>query len=185
MPLWKKAMVYLGLADDEDYGEYAEYEDPEQPLYGQSRPGNGPPAAPVSPYGPDSSGGVRTLPRDEPFMATLPPDPAPPSSAVKTLPPQSPQRLHILTPTDYSEGAKEIGDRLKDKTLVIMNLSRVDRNMAKRLLDFAAGLTYGLSGRIQKVGDGVFLLTPTGMEIAADEKRRLRETGLLFEDLDR
>jgi cell division inhibitor SepF len=182
-------MVYLGLADDEEYAEYAEYEEPEHPQYGQQYgqyrgPHGGYPPDPNT-YGPDSVG-VRALPRDESSFVAVPPDPSPSiSSAVRTLPAQSPQRLHIVAPSDFNEGAKEMGDRFKARAPVIMNLSLVDKHVAKRLLDFASGLTYGLSGRMQKVGEGVFLLTPPGVEVSAEEKRRLRETGILFDGLDR
>jgi cell division inhibitor SepF len=49
--------------------------------------------------------------------------------------------------------------------------------VAKRLIDFAAGLTFGLDGRIQRVAEKVFLLTPRNVEVSAEERRRLQERG--------
>jgi cell division inhibitor SepF len=172
-------MVFFGLADDEEYADYAEYEESD-PRYGVGTYG----AQAVHAYDSRGNAVVHALPRDDSGLL-LPPEPAPvTSSAVRTLPSQPSQRLNLLAPTDFTQGAKEIGDRFKAQSPVIMNLAHVDKQVAKRLLDFASGLAYGLSGRMQKVGEGVFLLVPAGMEISAEEKRRLRETGVLFDGFD-
>ena len=186
--MWKRAMVYLGLADDEEYADYGEYDDvaqnappPQNPAYAQ-QPGYGQPApAYSSTYGPEASP-VRMIPRDEPAPAPAP-EPAPfMSSAVRTIP-QPSARLHVVNPASFNE-AREIADRFKARAPVILNLGTTDRDSARRLLDFASGLTYALSGRIKKVGEGVFLLTPSGVEVSAEDKRRLRETGMFFDDLE-
>lgn len=192
--LWKRAMVYLGLADDEEYGDYADYDEQES----RGMPESPSPARGYSPGPPPATfqnpepGTVRMLGRDQPaHPGPYPSQPDPPmpvpaysgSSAVKTLPPTQPAaRLHVCTPADFNAGAKEVGDRFKAKAPVIMVLTNADRQMARRLLDFASGLTYGLSGQIKPLSEGVFLLTPAGVEVSAEEKRRLRETGILFDD---
>jgi cell division inhibitor SepF len=51
-------------------------------------------------------------------------------------------------------------------------------DLAKRLLDFASGLTYGLDGGLQKVSDKVFMLTPHNVDVSDADRRRLRDTGL-------
>src|SRR2546426_12276829 len=98
--MWKRAMVYLGLADDEEYADYGEYDDvaqnappPQNPAYAQ-QPGYGQPApAYSSTYGPEP-GPVRMIPRDEPAPIIAAPEPTPfPSSAVRTIP-QPSARLH-------------------------------------------------------------------------------------------
>ncbi|MEA2685786.1 MAG: cell division inhibitor SepF, partial [Actinomycetota bacterium] len=50
--------------------------------------------------------------------------------------------------------------------------------LCRRLIDFASGVTYGLGGQMEKAADQVFLLTPTNVEVSAEEKRRLQERGL-------
>ena len=82
-----------------------------------------------------------------------------------------------MAPTGFND-AKEIGDRLKSSQPVILNLQGVDRELCRRLIDFASGVTYGLGGQMEKVADQVFLLTPTNVEVSAEEKRRLQERGL-------
>jgi cell division inhibitor SepF len=184
-------MVYLGLADDEEYADY-DYDDGDSHGSGLGpAPQHQPQAAnqgyQQQAYGQDAP--VRMVPRDEmagggPNLVAPPPDPAPfHSSAVRTIPAQPSNRLHVMNPASFNE-AREIADRVKGKAPVIMNLARTDKDTARRLLDFASGLTYALSGKIRKVADGVFLLTPSGVEVSAEDKRRLRETGMLFPDLD-
>ena len=196
--VWKRAMVYLGLADDEEYADYGDYDDvapvaqPGAQAAGYPGAAQPYPAAQPQPayppaggqyqgsYGPEASP-VRMIPRDEPLPVQ--PEPTPfSSSAVRTIP-QPSARLHVMTPTSFNE-AREIGERFKARAPVIINLAETERKTARRLLDFASGLTYALSGKIRPIGEGVFLLTPSGVEVSAEDKRRLRETGMLFDDLD-
>jgi cell division inhibitor SepF len=98
------------------------------------------------------------------------------------LPAQPSQKVHLIVPDEFVGGAKEVGDRFKAQSPVILNLAGCDRVVARRLLDYASGLTYGLSGNIKKVGDAVFLLTPKGVEVSAEDKRRYRDTGLFLDE---
>jgi cell division inhibitor SepF len=86
-------------------------------------------------------------------------------------------RVHVVAPSGFND-AQEIGDKLKNNQPVIVNLQVVDRDLARRLIDFASGLAYGLGGQMERVADQVFLLTPTNVEVSAEEKRRLQERGL-------
>ena len=61
---------------------------------------------------------------------------------------------------------------------MIVNLQGVDRELSRRLIDFSSGLTYGLGGAMERVAEQVFLLTPSTVEVSAEEKRRLQERGL-------
>ncbi len=63
-------------------------------------------------------------------------------------------------------------------TPVIVNLQNVERDLSRRLIDFASGLCYGLGGTMEKVANQVYLLTPSNVEISAEERRRLQERGL-------
>ena len=77
-------------------------------------------------------------------------------------------RITTIHPRTYNE-AKNIGEWFRDQVPVIMNLSDMDDADAKRLVDFAAGLVFGLHGTIERVTSKVFLLSPSHVEIAADE----------------
>jgi cell division inhibitor SepF len=89
---------------------------------------------------------------------------------------QPPQRITTLHPRTYNE-AKTIGLQFRGGTPVIMNLSEMDDSDAKRLVDFAAGLTFGLHGSIERVTPKVFLLSPHNMTVTAADKQRIVEGG--------
>jgi cell division inhibitor SepF len=88
----------------------------------------------------------------------------------------APQRITTLHPRTYNE-AKTIGLQFRAGTPVIMNLSEMDDSDAKRLVDFAAGLTFGLHGSIERVTPKVFLLSPHNMTVTAADKQRIVEGG--------
>ena len=74
---------------------------------------------------------------------------------------------------------REANDKLKASQPVIVNLQSSDADLRRRLIDFASGLTYGVGGAMERVAKEVFLLTPSNVEISAEEKRRLQERGLM------
>jgi cell division inhibitor SepF len=155
-------------------------------------------------YEPEPTG-VRTLPRDEGFASQprgVEPRMVEPramggggmgntggmgSSGAVTVQPRpsvvrpfsQPQaaKVHITVPVGFND-AQEIGDKLKDNQPVIVNLQGIDRDLSRRLIDFSSGLTYGLGGAMERVAEQVFLLTPSNVEVSAEEKRRLQERGL-------
>jgi len=86
-------------------------------------------------------------------------------------------KMHIVEPKSYSE-AQAIADKFKQGTPVIMNMSMTSPDLAKRLLDFASGLTYGLDGGLQKVSDKVFMLTPANVDVSAGDFRRFADKGM-------
>ena len=98
-------------------------------------------------------------------------------AVVRPITPVQSAKVHVVAPSGFPD-AKEIGDKLKSSQPVIVNLQTVDRDLTRRIIDFASGLAYGLGGQMEKVADQVFLLTPTNVEVSADEKRRLQERGL-------
>ncbi len=103
----------------------------------------------------------------EPVAVVAEPTPAPA--------PQ-PYRITTLHPRTYNE-ARVIGERFRDGMPVIMNLSEMDDSDAKRLVDFAAGLSFGLRGSIERVTAKVFLLSPQNVDVTAEDKARIREGG--------
>ena len=149
--LWKKTMVSLGLADGEE--EFDETFD--------DAPRRETPS-------------VRTLgaverQRDDRHPAGR--------ASLRSVPQSPPRQVHVVEPRRYDE-VQDLADRFKSGVPVILNMKMTDERNAAKILQFASGLAYGLNGRIQRVGDGVFLLTPFNMEVSADEKRRLAEHGL-------
>ena len=79
-------------------------------------------------------------------------------------------RITTLHPRTYNE-ARTVGESFRDGTPVIMNLSEMDDNDAKRLVDFAAGLVFATRGTIERVTNKVFLLSPPNVTVAAEDKR--------------
>jgi cell division inhibitor SepF len=80
--------------------------------------------------------------------------------------------ITALHPRTYNE-ARTIGEAFRANTPVIMNLSEMEDADAKRLVDFAAGLTFGLHGRIERVTAKVFLLSPHNVTVTAQDKARI------------
>ena len=81
-------------------------------------------------------------------------------------------QITALHPRTYNE-ARNIGEHFRQNTPVIMNLSEMDDADAKRLVDFAAGLTFGLHGRIERVTAKVFLLSPHNVSVTAQDKAKI------------
>ncbi len=73
-------------------------------------------------------------------------------------------RLIFQSPESYNE-VKSIVDDIKDRNPVILNLERVEREQAKKIIDFISGAVYGLNGNVQKIGKDVFLFTPSNVTV--------------------
>lgn len=123
-----------------------------------------------------SAGGTATsgsagLAMSEPVV----PAPAPAPVAAPEPKPQG-YRITTVHPASYNE-ARTIGERFRDGMPVIMNLTDMEHADAKRLVDFAIGLTFGLHGSIERVTAKVFLLSPQDVDVTAEDKARIREGG--------
>ena len=158
---WKKTLAFLGLVEDYD-DEYAEY--PEE------APARTPATAAAGRGEPSN---VRRI--DTPRPGDAPADGVQRSAGVAVRA-MSSAKVHVTNPTTFND-VEEVGERFRNGIPVIMNLAGASEAVAKRLLDFASGLIYGLEGRIERVGDRVFLLTPLGVEVSSEERRRLGERG--------
>jgi cell division inhibitor SepF len=88
------------------------------------------------------------------------------------------QRYQITTlhPTNYRE-ARTIGEHFRDGVPVIINLTEMEEADARRLVDFAAGLAFGLRGTIERVTNRVFLLSPANVQVTAEDKAKIAEGG--------
>jgi cell division inhibitor SepF len=178
MSVFRTAMVWLGLVDDDEYDAQEDqyYLDEE---YEDAAPAPAPAPARVAPArAAQSEGSPVTVfrgrhTREEPEA----PIPASrPTSAVKAIPMPT-TRVHVMDPRGFND-AQEVGDRLKNGQPVILNLQGVDRDLQRRLIDFSSGLAYALSGTMSKAADQVFLLTPSNVEVSDEEKERLQARGL-------
>jgi cell division inhibitor SepF len=85
-------------------------------------------------------------------------------------------QITTLHPTTYRE-ARTIGEHFRDGVPVIINLTEMDEGDARRLVDFAAGLAFGLRGTIERVTNRVFLLSPANVQVTAEDKAKIAEGG--------
>lgn len=163
MGVGRRAMVYLGLAEeDEGYvdDDYEAEEPPRERYARRSEPREleTAPARRVSEPRPISR--IAEAPR---VVAAPGPEPGP-------------YKITTLQPSSYNE-ARQIGEAFRDGIPVIMNLTDMADGDAKRLVDFAAGLIFGLRGSIEKVTNKVFLLSPSNIEVSAEDKARIAGGG--------
>ncbi|MBO4206962.1 cell division protein SepF [Micromonospora echinofusca] len=103
---------------------------------------------------------------------------APQAQVRERVLPEEEQRYQITTlhPTTYRE-ARTIGEHFRDGVPVIINLTEMDEADARRLVDFAAGLAFGLRGTIERVTNRVFLLSPANVQVTAEDKAKIAEGG--------
>jgi cell division inhibitor SepF len=85
-------------------------------------------------------------------------------------------RVHLVIPKSFND-AQQVADKFKQSIPVVLNLQSSDTDLAKRLIDFASGLTYALDGGMQRIAHKVFMLTPRNVQISAEEKAELIEKG--------
>ena len=94
-------------------------------------------------------------------------------SPVRSLPVAS-AKPHVVAPASFTD-AQEVADEFKRNVPVIVNLQGVERDLMRRIIDFSSGLCYGLSGQMERVANHVYLLTPSDVEVAPEERRRWRD----------
>lgn len=169
--LWHRTLVYFGLADEVD-----EYDDDTLT------------SAPDTESTYRDRAGVRKIERssrrrqtadfDEIFAEDQYSRPQRSASVrpLASVAEQIPVRVHLVVPKNFND-AQVIADKFKGDIPVILNLQTSETELAKRLIDFASGLTYALDGGMQRVADKVFMLTPKNVEVSAEERQRLLEKG--------
>lgn len=87
-------------------------------------------------------------------------------------------KVVIIKPNDYDEAAN-ICDNLRNRKIVVVNTTALEPKIAQRLLDFIGGACYALSGELQQVEKGVFILSPSNVEVSNDLKNELSSRGIL------
>ncbi|QZY57140.1 cell division protein SepF [Crassaminicella profunda] len=86
-------------------------------------------------------------------------------------------KVVVYEPVEFEEVPK-IVDNLKNRKPVIMNLEKLEPELAKKIFDFANGAVYALDGSIQKVSKGIFILAPSNVDIAGNINEELKNTAL-------
>jgi cell division inhibitor SepF len=148
--VWKKTLNYLGLVEDEeDFVD--ELPEAEPAPVRRMRP------QAVRDTSADAQGVVRTIASPRAMGANT-------------------SAIHKSEPKRFNE-AREVADRFKEGTAVIMNLQGTEDSIARRLVDFASGLVYGLDGKIELVANRVYLLTPANVEVSAEEREKIAGGG--------
>jgi len=168
--LWQKALLYLGLVDEEAIEQE--------------------PATPVETAAVQSQ--VRTVANTSDGVLgrrVEPPAGRVPMSAadrmvtggsatggvrqVKSVDAQ----CEIVEAANFSD-AKLLADRIRERVPVVLNLRATDPDMVRRLVDFASGLTYALDGSMRKISEGIIMVLPPRVLLGREEKRRLADLGL-------
>lgn len=167
----KRAAAWLGLVTDDRYSEFDDQPSQDEPTAGvptqtgrsedskvthleTKRPVSVPSAASVQPNGSTAT------------ATAVAPSPAPRPSEMS--------RIITVHPRTYNE-ARTIGEHFRDGVPVIMNLTEMEDADAKRLVDFAAGLIFGVRGSIDRVTSRVFLLSPPNVNVTAEDKERIAD----------
>jgi cell division inhibitor SepF len=163
-----KALTYLGLKDIDDDELYDEYDEEPRPYRSAHTVYPDAAVEPAAEARVSPASTVRPVPNEDTGRQAI----------VRPLIPRSATaRVHVVAPSVFGE-AQEIGDLIKQNSPVIVNLQLSDRDLARRMIDFCSGLTYALGGAMEKVADQVFLLTPSNVEVSAEERLRLQQRGL-------
>ncbi|MGB4590148.1 MAG: cell division protein SepF [Clostridiaceae bacterium] len=88
------------------------------------------------------------------------------------------QKVNIIKPSTFDE-APQICDSLKENKIVVVNTTGLEPRTAQRLLDFIAGATYALGGDLQEVEHGVYVLSPSMVEVTRELKEDTTAKGFL------
>lgn len=182
--LFSKALVYLGLVDEDQIdAEAAEI------AYGGQEPAYSQPRA-VEPL----TEARRVEPPPTARAATRPQSRVEPpdyGESRRVEPPLSAQMVRpveiqsdILVVEDFSD-ARMLADRVRDRVPVVLDMRQTDPDLVRRVVDFSSGLIYALDGLMRRVGTGLVLVLPPRVTLSRDEKRRLSTLGAYeLDDID-
>ena len=160
---WDRMLVYFGIAE-EAYEEDDAWAD-EQPAGRAQRRSS---RAVADEY--DDEPAPRARPAAQRRAA------APAASGRTRSPSQHVAGVGVVPPRTFND-AQQIADQFKRGNPVIVNLQTTDAELAKRIIDFGSGLTYGLDGSMQRIADKVFLLTPPDVDVSAEDRAAMVESG--------
>ncbi|QKS16596.1 cell division protein SepF [Curtobacterium sp. Csp2] len=167
----KKTMVYLGLADEELYED-----EQQQPVPAQARQQAAPAPTAVPAAAPVQEAPVAAAPAAAPAEpkththqrgAQVTPLRRAHTTAQKATPVQEMNEILTVHPREYKD-AQSIAESFRDGIPVIINLSQMTESDARRMIDFASGLSLGLYGKIERVTNKVFLLSPAHVAVSGE-----------------
>lgn len=179
-----KALEYLGLKEFDEDEFYDDEDFEEEPMPRRTRRSfatdrepklAADPVAPATPSLRITGNPLRPVPLEDsspsPIAQTSVVRPIAVASNLNTQP-----VVHIVTPQQF-DSAQEIATAVKGNKCVIVNLLGADKDLTRRLVDFCAGLTMGVEGKLERVTEQVFLLSPSNVTISNDERTRLQDRG--------
>jgi cell division inhibitor SepF len=188
---WHRALVYFGLAEERGYVDEFEIERQQarEAELQQQREQS------VRSRTPEPEADMEDRYRERPNVRRLAPRRRPRDDFDDIFPDDEPRgrpttalrpvdrtrnggdvRVHLVIPKSFND-AQQVADKFKQSIPVVLNLQNSDNDLAKRLIDFASGLTYALDGGMQRIAHKVFMLTPRNVQISAEERAELIEKG--------
>jgi cell division inhibitor SepF len=200
--MWNRTLVYLGLREEpeDDYDELPERFVPEDDPHAQHAPER-PREREREPASVAARGARDDRTPTEPRARSDAPDRVEPRDSrltrderrgsreesnvrplrtgdvhVRAVPPTPLVRAAVVE-LEVFDDAEAIAARYRTGQPVLFDLRATDSATARRVVDFVSGVTYALRGRLTKVGARAFLLLPDGVELSAEEQRRLSELG--------
>lgn len=176
MGAMRKMAVYLGLVEDDSYEEFDDYDEVRRDVRSRgSRSDRGDREDDRF-----ESRSVRPIPEPRAvrtFRSDATPDRRPSSAPLADRRPVVDiSRIETVHPRSYND-ARRIGEDYREGVPVIMNLSELDDHDAKRIIDFAAGLVFGLRGSIERITNKVFLLSPVNVDVGDMARAQVAEDG--------
>ncbi len=178
--MFRKAMAYLGLVDEEyddlDRGNDRPFRAQKEPVavattrYDEDE--YEPPVTKVTPM--PSRRAISVVDSATPRPQVRPMGSGASAGSVRVVPADG--DVQIVQPTSFNEG-KEIADALKANRPVIVNVEHTGPELHRRILDFCSGLVYMANGSMSRVTDRVFLLSPANVKVSEETRQRLHERG--------
>lgn len=163
---WDRMLVYFGIAEEAYEAEDDYAEEPARPA-----------ARPAARRASRARPAVEEYDEDMPPVRSRSQAPRRAAAAPRTRPPaQNVAGVGVVPPRTFND-AQQIADQFKRGHPVIVNLQGTDAELAKRIIDFGSGLTYGLDGSMQRIADKVFLLTPPDVDVSAEDRAAIAESG--------
>jgi cell division inhibitor SepF len=173
--LFSKALIYLGLVDEDGVESEAGERAPAGPAEDQPRrvePRRVEPMPQSRRVEPPPTARAATRPLGREGLETV--------GVVRTVDSQS----DIIVVEEFGD-ARILADRIRDRVPVVLDMRRADHDLVRRVVDFSSGLIYALDGSMRKVGDGLVMVLPPRVSLSRDEKRRLATLGAYeLDDVD-
>ena len=183
----RKMAVYLGLVEDtpdEPYDEYDDYEAARRSSRDARNVRGYDDRSDAASDDRYSSRSVRPIPDTRAVRTFRSDAPAPSRPTSAPAPDRRPAyapapdltRIETIHPRSYND-ARRIGEQYREGVPVIMNLSELEDSDATRIIDFAAGLVFGMRGSIERITTKVFLLSPVNVDAGDAARAQLAQDG--------